>query len=89
MYGYCKLREHCPKQHVDVVCPTYRECNDNGCVLRRANPCKYFARYKKCRFVACAYSHEKEEHDLKIEVIEKDSDALKQEIEEFKIANKE
>ena len=88
MYGYCKLREHCPKQHVDVVCPTYRECNDNGCVLRHPNTCKYFARYKKCKFVTCAYSHEKEEHDVKIEVIEKDNMVLKHEIEELKIANK-
>ena len=49
-------------------------------IMHHANTCKYFERYKKCRFVACAYLHEKEEDDLKIEVIEKDNNALKQEI---------
>ena len=89
MYGYCKLREHCPKQHIDTVCPISRECNNNGCVLRHPNTCKYFARNKKCKFVECAYSHEKDDKDLKIEIIENTSLTFKHDIEELNKANKE
>ena len=45
--------------------------------MHHTNTRKYVARYKKCRFVACAYSHEKEEDDLNIEVIQKDNNPLK------------
>ena len=89
MYGYCKLQEHCPKQHIDVLCPSYRECDDNGCVLRHPNACKYFARYKKCKFVECAYSHETDENGLKIKVIEDTNIELKYQIEDLKKTYKE
>ena len=84
MYGYCKLKQHCPKQHVDVICPNYRECDNNGCVKRHPNPCKYFDKYKKCRIEKCAYSHDKEGNDLIIENMENHLSDLKHEVEEIK-----
>ena len=89
MYGYCKLKQHCPKQHVDVICPNYRECDNNGCVKRHPNPCKYFDKYKKCRIEKCAYSHDKEGNDLIIENMENQLSALKHEVEEMNKSNKQ
>ena len=89
MYGYCKLKDHCPKQHIDVMCPTYRECDDNGYVLRHPKMCKYFAQNKKCKFERCAYSHDKDGNDLEIEIIENQVSALKKEVDKLKKVNKE
>ena len=79
MYGYCKLKQHCPKQHVDVLFPNHRECDNNGCVERHPNACKYFPQTNKCRFKKCAYSHDKEGNDLIIETIEKEVSVFKHE----------
>ena len=84
MYGYCKLKDHCPKQHINVICPTYRDCDDNGYVLRHPKSCKYFAKNKKCIFKRCAYAHDKEGNILEIEIIENQISALKYEFEELK-----
>ena len=88
MYGYCKMKVHCPKQHINVMCPTYKECNDNGCVLRHPKSCKYFAKNKKCIFESCAYSHDKDGNDLEIELIENQVSDLKYEVQELKKVNK-
>ena len=88
MYGYCKLRQHCPKQHVDVICPNYREFDDNGCVNRHPNTCKYFAKNKMCRFEKCAYSHDKDGNYLIIESIKNEVATLKHEVEDMKKNNK-
>ena len=38
----------------------------------------------KCRFQQCAYSHEKNEHQSKVEKLEKEVNELKLEVEELK-----
>ena len=59
MYGYCKFQNHFPEQRIDVKCPNYKDCDDNGCVKRHPKTCKNFERNGKCRFKKCAYSHER------------------------------
>ena len=89
MYGYCKLKYHCPKEHIDVICLNYKECDDNGCVNRHPKPCKYFVKNGKCRFDNCAYSHDKDGNNLKIEILENHVSALKYEIEKLTKRNQE
>ena len=71
MYGYCKFQEHCPKQHLNVVCEENPTCDNNGCVKRHPKLCEFFARNNKCKFKKCDYMHVKNEHLLKTEVLEK------------------
>ena len=89
MYGYCKFQENWPKQHINVVCEENTTCDNNGCVKRHPKPCKFFARNNKCKFEKCAYMHVKNEHLLKIEVLEKRVHTLTQEIDHLKKTNKE
>ena len=89
MYGYCKLKYQCPKEHIDVICPNYKECEDNGCVNRHPKTCKYFEKNGMCRFEKCAYSHDKEGNNLKIEILENKVSALKLEIESLTKRNQE
>ena len=69
------------------MCTNYRECDNNGCVKRHPKICRYFEN-KRCKLERCAYSHEKEGFDLKIETTENHISALQDEIE-LKETNKE
>ena len=89
MYGYCKFQSHCPKQDIDEICPIYKECDDNGCIKRHPKTCKNYERNGKCRFERCAYSHEKEENNLKIEILENKVADLKLKIEDIRKTNHE
>ena len=64
--------------------PNFKDCDDNGCVKRHPKTCKNFERNGKCRFKKCAYSHDKEGNNLKIEILENQVVVLKQEIEDIK-----
>ena len=83
MYGFCKFQKHCPKQHIEVICPNYKYCDNNGCVKRHRKKFKYYERNGNYRFENCAYSHEKEGNNLKIEVLSNQVAVLKLEIEEI------
>ena len=83
-YGYCKFQQHCQKQHVNVVCPDIPNCNNDLCFKRHPKACKNYAKYNKCRFQQFAYSHEKNEHQSKVEKLEKEVNELKLEVEELK-----
>ena len=83
MYGFCKFQKHCPKQHIEVICPNYKYCDNNGCIKRHPKKCKYYERNGNCRFENCAYSHEKEGNNLKIEVLSNQVAVLKHEIEKL------
>ena len=89
MYGYCKLKHECPKEHIDILCQNYRECDNNGCVKRHPKTCRYFARNRRCRYERCAYSHDKDGIDFKIETAENEISALRDDIKELKKTNKE
>ena len=84
MYGYCKFKNHCPKQHVNIICPKNQDCEDNGCIYHHPKACRYFEKNSRCKFDDCAYSHVKEGNTLKIEILENQVTALKHEIEEIK-----
>ena len=83
-YGYCKFQQHCQKQHFNVVCPDIPNCNNDLCFKRHPKACKNYAKYNKCRFQQCAYSHEKNEHQSKVEKLEKEVNELTLEVEELK-----
>ena len=83
MYGYYKLKYHCPKEHIDVICHNYKECENIGCVNHRPKHCKYFEKNVMCRFDKCAYSHDKDGYNLKIKLLENHVSALKCEIEKL------
>ena len=89
MYGYCKFHSQWPKQHIDGICPSFKDCDDNGCVKRHPKTCKYFEKNGKCRFEKCSYSHEKEGNNLKVVVLENQVAVLRLEIEEIRKINQE
>ena len=89
MYGYCKFQDNCQERHINVLCPNYRDCDNNGCVNRHPKVCKYFDKRGKCKFENCAYLHVKEGINLKVEILEKQVAALILEIEELKKTNTE
>ena len=89
MYGYCKLKYHCLKEHIDVICTNYKECDDNGCVNRHPKACKFFEKNGKCKFNNCAYSHDKEGNYLKIDILENQVAVLKCEVEKLIKRNQE
>ena len=33
-YGYCKLKEHCQKQHINIMCSDIEHCVNKDCVMR-------------------------------------------------------
>ena len=51
MYGYCKFQDYCPKQHINVICPDDKDCDNNGCVKHHPKTCKYFEKNRKCVFL--------------------------------------
>ena len=87
-FGYCKLKDHCQKQHINIMCTNIDQCVDKGCVMRHPKPCKYFER-NSCKFDNCAYSHRKYGRDLKIEHLENQVIDLKCEVKELNKNNKE
>ena len=70
------------------MCPNLPNCDSELCYKRHPKTCKFFARNVKCRFVNCAYSHEKRKNP-KVEYLEKQVSELKHEVEELKKTNKD
>ena len=81
---YCKFQQHCQKQQVNVDCPDIPNCNNDLCFKRHPKACKNYAKYKKCRFQQCAYSHKNNLYQSKVEKLEKVGHELKLEVEELK-----
>ena len=77
-FGYCKYKEGCMKLHIDENCDN--SCDNLNCVRRHPKECKYYRKYKRCKFDPCRYLHKennideilkaKENIDLKIKKIE-------------------
>ena len=83
------MQQHCPKQHINVICPNIQNCDNEFCIKRHPKTCKYFARNNKCKFKQCAYSHEKTEYHLKVEYLEKMVGILQREVKELTKTNTE
>ena len=62
-YGYCKYREICRNHHINELCVDF-SCDDSNCALRHPIPCKYFRKYKKCKFNPCAFKHVDDKSDI-------------------------
>ena len=54
--GYCKYQEVCRKQHENKMCEN-SSCDILRCRFRHPRPCKYYKRYKRCKFDPCAFLH--------------------------------
>ena len=80
-YEYCKYKEHCPKQYVNIICPDISNCNGEFCVKMHPKTCKFFARNNMCRYVQCAYFHENHKKDPVIEHLGTQVSELKCELE--------
>ena len=85
--GYCKHGHQCKRKHVDIMCPKYKNCCENTCVLRHLKTCKHFFMYQDCRFKNCAYFHDKAKSMADLEKLEKDVSELKAEVHEMKETN--
>ena len=72
-YGFCKYGDKCHFRHENVVC-VVKKCTVLDCDKRHPVTCKYYRNFKRCKYLYCAYKHEKEsdvnENDERIEMIE-------------------
>ena len=58
MYGYCKFKERCEKQHVKGECKYLSACKSKTCKKRHPKVCKRYSLEKYCKFgTDCAYLH--------------------------------
>ena len=95
-FGYCRYQDVCRKLHVDELCE-YSSCEFSKCILRHPKECKWYRKYKRCKFNPCKYSHKDEIGELKvdsqkafkkisnIEKILEERDILENKIKEFEI----
>ena len=78
--GYCKFKKHCFRKHIDTLCENDR-CSNSDCKLRHPRNCRYYFRYKYCKFGQyCKFSHKEEKNEQS----DKEIDILKFEMENIK-----
>ena len=70
------------------MCTNINKCVEKDCVMRHPKPCRFFER-NNCKFDNCAYSHQKDGRDLKIENLENQITDLKCEVKELSKTSKE
>ena len=56
-FGYCKFRERCRKHHINEIC-IQNTCEILSCSQRHPKICKFFRKYRRCKFSPCAFKHE-------------------------------
>ena len=56
MYGYCKYRQFCRRDHEKTICENV-ECDISSCIFRHPKPCEYFRDYGQCKFDPCMFLH--------------------------------
>ena len=101
MYGYCKFKENCMKQHVKVECKDLSACKSRECVKRHPKVCKRFSEEKFCKFKAgCAHLHSVDQgsqvqqqkyiqNELKIKLLEEEVIVLKFQILQLGVMTRE
>ena len=82
--GYCKHGTLCHKRHENEICPKNNICNDMSCEMRHPKRCKYFEINNRCKFENCAYAHNKDENQAKIEALETKCSKLENEVKDLK-----
>ena len=82
--GYCKHGTLCHKRHENEICPKNNICNNISCEMRHPKRCKYFEINNRCKFENCAYAHNKDENQAKIEASETKCSKLENEVKDLK-----
>ena len=72
-YGYCKHGDMCRKLHVKEICED-SSCNILCCLKRHPNQCKFYTKYKRCKFDPCAFLHIEEKNTF--EILEKENEVI-------------
>ena len=82
--GFCKLGEKkCPMIHNNETCPR-ASCENASCEKRHPKICKYFALNNTCKFnKKCTYLHIENKTNVKLEIIEKEIVAMKDDIKKL------
>ena len=62
-FGYCKHREHCRNLHVNEVCES-SSCDIKSCLQRHPFECKYYNRFRRCKFDPCKFLHIEKMSDI-------------------------
>ena len=65
-FGYCRYKESCRKLHVDELCD-YSSCEFSKCIQRHPKTCKWYKKYKRCKFNPCKFSHEDDLDKLRVD----------------------
>ena len=88
-YGFCKFKERCLKLHIDDNCAD-SSCNTSSCNRRHPKECRYYRRYRRCKFDPCKFLHKennideilktKESIDLKLKIIDDEIKKLNEKI---------
>ena len=78
-YGFCKFKERCLKLHIDDNCAD-SSCDRSSCIRRHPKECRYYRKYRRCKFDPCKFLHSdnnideilktKESIDLKLKLID-------------------
>ena len=101
MFGYCKYKESCVKQHVKGECKKLAACKSKVCLKRHPKVCKRFAVEKFCKYgPGCAYLHRLDpsagvqknkdiENDLKIKLLEEEVVLLRSQILQLGVMTQE
>ena len=87
-FGYCKLKDNCPKVHVTEECGVGLQCKDvKTCSLRHPKMCKRIGLEGICFYKEkCAYNHKKIVHVQTVnnDAIQEDVKNLKTKVEFLK-----
>ena len=81
-FGHCKFADKCRKRHIREICQ--EECRDENCQLRHPKHCRFFVKYKRCKFGDfCSYKHRESSPEFEYSEIQKELISLKSKIECF------
>ena len=76
-FGYCKFRDNCRQEHVKEICENY-DCHAYSCRLRHPQTCRYWEKYKRCKFDPCAFAHKN--HLSELLEIKKENSEIKEKL---------
>ena len=65
-FGYCRYNETCRKLHVNEMCED-NSCQFLKCSQRHPKACKWYRKYKRCKFNPCKFSHKDDLEELKLD----------------------
>ena len=79
-YGFCKHGDFCRNYHEKRICEN-KSCNIFICSFRHPRNCRFFEKYKRCKFYPCAYKHE--DNDTHIKTLKEENNAISQKLEKL------